>query len=91
MNDIVKEPVCARCAHSNVCMYKNEYLSILKAVLGATVHGTRIDNFCFVKNISVECRYCQDLTTTYRGITISNDMATIAGTAKVSGLNEHHL
>lgn len=98
MNNVVKEPLCTHCTHSDVCMHKNDYLSILKAVSEVTVAGNRLDNFDFIKDISIGCRYCQDLTITYRGIavangtvncmdtargiTISNDAASITNTAR---------
>lgn len=32
-----KETLCTRCAHREVCTYKQDYLDILKAVESATV------------------------------------------------------
>jgi hypothetical protein len=33
----VKETLCARCAHRDVCAHKQDYFDILKAVENATV------------------------------------------------------
>lgn len=33
----VKETLCTRCAHREVCTHKQDYLDILKAVENATV------------------------------------------------------
>lgn len=33
----VKETLCTRCAHRDVCAHKQDYLDILKAVENATV------------------------------------------------------
>ena len=34
---IVKEPLCTRCVHMDVCAYKQDYLDVLKAVENVTV------------------------------------------------------
>lgn len=36
----VKETLCTRCAHREVCIYKQDYLDIIKAVENAAI--TRI-------------------------------------------------
>lgn len=36
MND-VKETICTRCAHRNVCAYKDKCLSVIEAVSKTTV------------------------------------------------------
>lgn len=37
MPDGVKETLCTRCVHKDVCVYKLDYLNILKAVENARV------------------------------------------------------
>ena len=47
----VRETSCARCVHRDVCMYKNDYLDILKAVTGATVSKLSSDGKMSVKKV----------------------------------------
>lgn len=51
----VKETLCTRCAHRDVCAHKQDYLDILKAV-----------EYDFIGEISVKCKYHQNWTETYR-------------------------
>lgn len=71
----VKETLCTRCAHREVCTYKQDYLDILKAVENATVtrdtHDGKITSkkvihYDFISGISVGCKYHQNWTETYR-------------------------
>ena len=75
MTDNVNESLCTICAHSNVCAYKDDYLSVIKAVSKTTVNKQLQDgkielkpvkNFEFVGDISVTCRYYDNWTTQYR-------------------------
>lgn len=71
MNQGVRETSCTSCVHREVCMYKNEYLDILKAVSDATVNKAtpdgrmsmkKVSSFDFISSIDVVCRY----STTYK-------------------------
>lgn len=66
----VKETICIRCAHRNVCAYKDKFLSVIEAVSKTTVTKelpdgtvavTPIENFDFIEDISITCRYHDDL------------------------------
>lgn len=56
MSEGVKETLCTRCEHREVCMYKLDYLNILKKVI----------DYDFISGISVGCRYYRNWTDTYR-------------------------
>jgi hypothetical protein len=71
----VKETLCTRCVHQEVCIHKQDYLDILKAVENATVirntHDGKIASknvihYDFISEISVGCKYHQNRTETYR-------------------------
>lgn len=71
----VKETLCTRCAHREVCVYKQDYLDILKAVENATVTRDTLNgeislkkviHYDFIGEISVKCKYHQNWTETYR-------------------------
>ena len=75
MSEVVKEILCARCAHMNVCAYKQDYLDILKAVENVYVVKDAPDgkitskkaiNYDFISKISVGCKYYQNWTVNYR-------------------------
>lgn len=77
MSEGVKETLCTRCAHREVCMYKPYYLSILKAVENARVaavkdeatggfSSTKVSDYDFISEISVGCRYYRHRTDTCR-------------------------
>lgn len=46
-----KETLCTRCAHREVCTYKQDYLDILKAVDNATVTRDTPDGKIASKNL----------------------------------------
>lgn len=65
----VRETSCTRCVHRDVCMYKNDYLNILKAVTGATISELssdgkmsvkKVESFDFISRIDVICRYLKE-------------------------------
>lgn len=65
----IKETICTRCTHRKVCAYKDECFSVIEAVLKATVtkqlpdgtvEATPIENFDFIEDISITCRYRDD-------------------------------
>lgn len=71
----VKETLCSRCAHMNVCAYTQDYLDILKAVENVYVVKDAPDgkitskkaiNYDFISEISVDCKYYQNWTRSYR-------------------------
>ena len=77
MPDGVKETLCTRCVHKDVCAYKLDYLNILKAVENARVaevkdeatggfSSTKVIDYDFISGISVGCRYYRHRTDTYR-------------------------
>lgn len=62
----VKETLCTRCIHLNVCAYKKDYLDILKEVENATVTrdtsdekivSKKVIDYDFIGTIHVSCRY----------------------------------
>ena len=64
--DIVKESICTRCVHCNVCAYKDDLLSVIEAIPRTTVgkqlpdgkvEAKSIKNFDFIEDISIICRY----------------------------------
>lgn len=81
MSDAVKETRCTRCVHRSVCSHKNDYLAIVKTISEAYVssllpNGTmvskRIEDFDFIDNISVACRYYANQIMDYRRTDISD-------------------
>ena len=64
-NSEVKETLCTRCAHREVCIYKQDYIDILKAVENATVTqntpdgitSNKVTQYDFINGISVSCKY----------------------------------
>jgi hypothetical protein len=71
----VKEPLCTRCVHREVCTYKQDYLDILKAVENTSVIRDTPDRkitskkvicYDFISEIAVCCKYYQNWTGTYR-------------------------
>lgn len=76
MNNAVKETLCTHCNHRDICIYKNDYLSILKAVSeafveracsdGKKVSMKKVTDFDFIGDISVTCRHYQNWTMAYR-------------------------
>ena len=77
MPDGVKETLCTRCEHREVCIHKLDYLNILKAVENARVaavkdeatgrfSSTKVSDYDFISGISVGCRYYRNWADTYR-------------------------
>ena len=77
MSEGVKETLCTRCEHREVCIYKLDYLNILKAVENARVAAvkneatggfslTKVIDYDFISGISVGCRYYRNWTDIYR-------------------------
>ena len=72
-----KETDCTKCAHRNVCKYKDDYLDILSAISNAdivqhhsdgTVSTKKITSFDFVYKPSIICKHCKcDSPISYRG------------------------
>ena len=64
-NSEVKETLCTRCAHREVCIYKQDYIDILNAVENAAViqetpdviASTKVTQYDFISGISVGCKY----------------------------------
>lgn len=63
-----KETLCTHCAHCAVCIYKNDYLDILKAISNAVVSKEstdgkfttkRVIHYDFIGDISLPCKYYQ--------------------------------
>ena len=62
----VKETPCTRCDHSQVCVYKDDFMSVIEAVGKARVTKetpdgkctrTQVMDFDFVGDIQVTCKY----------------------------------
>ena len=73
MPEGVKETLCTRCEHREVCIHKFDYLNILKAVENARVSvvketpdggfsSKKVIDYDFISGISVGCRYYQHRT-----------------------------
>lgn len=69
MFEEVKETLCTRCIHREVCIYKQDYLDILKAIENASVIRDTPDRkitskkvicYDFISEISVGCKYYQN-------------------------------
>ena len=64
-NSEVKETLCTRCAHREVCIYKQDYLDIIDAVENAIVVKDipdeiilkKVTHYDFISGISVSCKY----------------------------------
>lgn len=64
-NSEAKETLCTRCAHREVCIYKQDYIDILKAVENATITqdtpdgitSKKVIHYGFIGGISVSCKY----------------------------------
>lgn len=74
-NTGVKETLCTRCSHREICMYKQDYLDILKAVENATITRDTTDGKItsnkvihqdFIGEIVIKCKYYENWTETYR-------------------------
>ena len=52
-NSEVNENLCIRCAHQEVCTYKQDYLDILKAVKNAVVTRDTPDGITSKKSYSL--------------------------------------
>ena len=68
MPEGVKETLCTRCAHREVCIHKLDYLNIIKAVENARVSVVKNDSdggfsskkvadYDFISELAVGCRY----------------------------------
>ena len=77
MTDCVKKTLCDSCEHREVCVYKPDYLNILKAVENARVSvvkettdggfsSKKIADYDFISGISICCHYYRNWTDTYR-------------------------
>ncbi len=54
MSEAIKETICTRCIHRDICKYKTEYLDTLKYVANIQKSPHYYD---FIENISVNCKY----------------------------------
>lgn len=66
----VKESLCTRCIHKDVCTYKHDYLDIIKAVENTIVTRDtssvkKAIDYDFIGTIHVSCRYYEKRTETY--------------------------
>lgn len=75
MFERAKETLCTRCVHREVCIYKQDYLDILKAIENTSVvkdtsyekvTSKKVICYDFISKISVGCKYYQNWTETYR-------------------------
>lgn len=66
MFDKVRETPCTRCVHLNVCIHKNDFLDIYKAVYDIEIYkgcknggvsAKKITNYECLGEIRIDCRY----------------------------------
>ena len=66
MEDCVKETLCTRCEHRNVCKYMQDYLKIIESVNNASVclkdedgkHCMKkVTDYDFIGEIKIPCKY----------------------------------
>lgn len=61
----VKETLCTRCAHREVCIYKQDFLDIIKTIENATITrntpdgiaSKKVVHYDFISEISIGCKY----------------------------------
>lgn len=68
MSERVKETLCTRCAHREVCTYKQDFLDIVKAIENASIvrdtpdgkiTSKKITDYDFISEITINCKYYQ--------------------------------
>lgn len=71
MEDCVKETLCTRCEHRNVCKYMQDYLKVVESVYNANVcfenedgkHCMKkVTNYDFIGEIKIPCKYYYSVT-----------------------------
>ena len=71
MSDCVKETLCTKCEHREVCKYKLDYLKVMESVNNASVcfetedgkHCMKkVTNYDFIGEITVPCKYYYSIT-----------------------------
>ena len=74
-NNKLKETLCTRCAHREVCAYKQDFFDIITAVENTSVvrdlsdgiiSSKNVRDYDFISEINVSCKYYQNWTETYR-------------------------
>lgn len=64
-NSEVKETLCTRCVHREVCTYKHDFIDIIKAIENAAVTkdipdeivSKKVTQYDFIGGIIVSCKY----------------------------------
>ena len=64
-NSEVKETLCTRCAHREVCIYNKDFIDIINAIENAAVTkyipdgiaSKKVTQYDFISGISVSCKY----------------------------------
>lgn len=64
-NSEAKETLCTRCAHREVCIYKQDFIGIINAIENAAVtqdtpdgiSSKKVIQYDFISGISVGCKY----------------------------------
>ena len=64
-NSEVKETLCTRCVHREVCIYKQDFIDIINAIENAAVTqytpdviaSKKVTQYDFISGISVGCKY----------------------------------
>ena len=64
-NSEVKETLCTRCIHLEVCTYKQDFIDIINAIENAAVTqytpdviaSKKVTQYDFISGISVACKY----------------------------------
>ena len=64
-NSEVKETLCTRCVHREVCTYKHDFIDIIKAIENAAVTkdipdeivSKKVNQYDFIGGIIVSCKY----------------------------------
>lgn len=65
INTSVKETLCARCAHYEVCIYMQYYIDVLKSienVIATKNTSKEASRYAFISEIHVGCKYHENRT-----------------------------
>lgn len=69
MSECCKETLCTHCIHREVCVYKEDYLALVRALLALcinkrvenTIVSTPVSNLAFCGEITAPCRFHREI------------------------------